>query len=119
EGDREKTYIRPVLLDVNPVRHRQSLQEQVFPVPRAIHESLLDVGKLKMMIEAGAGMGKTTFLKYCLEGLLQQEVHSVYPLPVYFHLGELPEGTGFAEFFDRGYRRMRDLILREQEELPD
>ena len=31
EGRRDKTYIPSVLLDTNPIRHRQSIQEQVFP----------------------------------------------------------------------------------------
>jgi len=30
EGPRAKSYVLPVLLDTNPIRHRQSIQEQVF-----------------------------------------------------------------------------------------
>ena len=33
EGPRNKKYVLPVLLDTNPIRHRQSIQEQVFPAP--------------------------------------------------------------------------------------
>ena len=37
KGKRGKYCITPVLLDMNPVHHRQSLQEQVFPAPRKIN----------------------------------------------------------------------------------
>ncbi len=62
----KRTLIPQVLLDVNPVMHRQSLLEQVFPAPRIINEDLLDVNLLKIMLDAESGMGKTTFLKMLL-----------------------------------------------------
>jgi len=119
EGKRSKNYILPVLLDNNPIHHRQSLQEQVFPSPRAINEDLLEVDQLKTMLMAGSGMGKTTYLKYYQETLLQREPHPVYPLPVYFHFGSLPEGTGFAGFYDSVYQEILDTVLLEREESPD
>ncbi|MDP7057130.1 MAG: SUMF1/EgtB/PvdO family nonheme iron enzyme [Nitrospinaceae bacterium] len=116
EGQRKKTYIPPVLLDTNPIRHRQSIQEQVFPAPRIIHEDLLMTDHMKIMLEAGCGMGKTIFLKYYQERLLEQEPHPVYPLPVFFNLSSLPEGTGIAQFMESVHREMLDVILTEAEE---
>ncbi|SVE28242.1 uncharacterized protein METZ01_LOCUS481096, partial [marine metagenome] len=69
EGRRDKTYIPPIMLDTNPIKHRQSIQEQVFPAPRIIHEDLLMTDHMKIMLEANCGMGKTTFLKYYQERL--------------------------------------------------
>jgi hypothetical protein len=48
----EDVYIEPVLLDMNPIVHRQSLQEQVFHNPREVTENLLDVKTSKVMLEA-------------------------------------------------------------------
>ena len=116
EGQRKKTYIPPVLLDTNPIRHRQSIQEQVFPAPRIIHEDLLMTDHMKIMLEAGCGMGKTIFLKYYQERLLEQEPHPVYPLPVFFSLSSLPEGTGIAQFMESVHREMLDVFCMEAEE---
>lgn len=118
EGRRKKTYIPPVLLDTNPIRHRQSIQEQVFPAPRIIHEDLLMTDHMKIMLTAGCGMGKTTFLKYYQERLLEQEPHPVYPLPVFFNLGSLSEDTGIKQFMESVHREMLDVILAEAEEDP-
>ncbi len=119
EGRGPNQYILPVLLDTNPILHRQSLQEQVFPSPRAINEDLLEVGKLKIHLEAPSGMGKTTFLKFYLETLLKKPAHPIYSLPIYYHLGALPRGTGFGEFFERTRREILDVVLLEKEESPE
>jgi len=116
DGSRDKSYVIPVLLDTNPVRHRQSIQEQVFPAPRIIHEDLLMTDHMKIMLEAGCGMGKTTFLKYYQEQLLQQIPHPVYPLPVYFNLGNLLEGEGITRFMESVHREMLDVVLIECQE---
>lgn len=116
DGSRDKSYVIPVLLDTNPIRHRQSIQEQVFPAPRIIHEDLLMTDHMKIMLEAGCGMGKTTFLKYYQEQLLQQIPHPVYPLPVYFNLGNLLEGEGIARFMESVHREMLDVVLIECQE---
>ena len=116
EGSRDKSYVLPVLLDTNPIRHRQSIQEQVFPAPRIIHEDLLMTDHMKIMLEAGCGMGKTTFLKYYQEQLLQQTPHPVYPLPVYFNLGNLSEGDGIKHFMESVHQEMLDIILTECKE---
>ena len=114
-----KSYIPPVLLDTNPIHHRQSLQEQVFPSYRAIHEDLLEVNSLKIMLQAELGMGKTTYLKSYQEKLLLGKIHPVYPLTLYFHLGFLPEGTGFAQFYELVYQEILKVVLLEQEEFPE
>ena len=119
EGPRNKTYVSPVLLDTNPIRHRQSIQEQVFPAPRIIHEDLMETDQMKIMLEADCGMGKTTFLKFYQERLLEQEAHPVYPLPVYFNLGSLPEETGITRFMESVHREIVEVILSEMEEDPD
>ena len=119
KGKRSKTLIPVVLLDVNPVMHRQSLLEQVFPAPRIINEGLLDVNRLKIMLDAESGMGKTTFLKCYLEALLQKPAHKIYSLPVYFHLGNLPEGGRFDQFRNGVNREIIDVVLLEQEDNPD
>ncbi len=119
EGKRSKNSIPRMLLDTNPIHHRQSLQEQVFPSPRAIHEDLLEVNELKTLLEAGSGMGKTTYLKSYQESLLLREPHPVYPLPVYFQLGSLPEGTGFAKFYESVTQEILDTVLLEREEFPE
>ena len=116
DGSRDKSYVIPVLLDTNPIRHRQSIQEQVFPAPRIIHEDLLMTDHMKIMLEAGCGMGKTTFLKYYQEQLLQQIPHPVYPLPVYFNLGNLLEGEGITRFMESVHREMLDVVLIECQE---
>ena len=116
DGSRDKSYVIPVLLDTNPIRHRQSIQEQVFPAPRIIHEDLLMTDHMKIMLEAGCGMGKTTFLKYYQEQLLQQIPHPVYPLPVYFNLGNLLEGEGITRFMESVHREMLDVVLIERQE---
>ncbi len=116
EGRRGKTYIPPVLLDTNPIRHRQSIQEQVFPAPRIIHEDLLMTDHMKIMLEADCGMGKTTFLRYYQERLFEQQPHPVYPLPVYFNLGYLPEDTGIAQFMELVHREMMNVILIDYQE---
>ena len=108
-----------VLLDINPVMHRQSLLERVFPAPRIINEDLLDVNLLKIMLDAGSGMGKTTFLKCYLETLLEKPAHKTYSLPVYFHLGNLPEGGRFDQFRHGVNREIIDVVLLEQEDNPD
>ena len=108
-----------VLLDINPVMHRQSLLERVFPAPRIINEDLLDVNLLKIMLDAGSGMGKTTFLKCYLETLLEKPAHKTYSLPVYFHLGNLPEGGRLDQFRHGVNREIIDVVLLEQEDNPD
>jgi hypothetical protein len=118
KGRRSKTLIPLVLLDVNPIMHRQSLLEQVFPAPRIISEDLLEVNRLKIMLDADSGMGKTTFLKHYLETLLQKPAHGVYCLPVYFHFGNLPEGGRFDLFRAAVNREIIDVVLLEQEEDP-
>ena len=115
----EDVYIEPVLLDMNPKEHRQSLHEQVFHNPREVTENLLDVGRSKVMLEAGSGMGKTTFLKVYQERLLQVEATLEYPLPVYFDLSQLPEGTGFQKFYPKLYRQIMEVVLLEQKEQPE
>ena len=119
EGSRDKKYVIPVLLDTNPIRHRQSIQEQVFPAPRIIHEDLLITDHMKIMLEAGCGMGKTTFLKYYQERLLQQKPHPVYPLPVYFDLSCLSEGEGITRFMESVHQEMLRVVLAEGEEDPE
>ncbi len=119
KGKRSKTLIPLVLLDVNPIMHRQSLLEQVFPAPRIINEDLLEVNRLKIMLDAGSGMGKTTFLKRYLETLLQRSAHKVYSLPVYFRFGNLPEGGRFDLFREAVNREIIDVVLLEQEDNPD
>ena len=69
EGSRNNSYVLPILLDTNPIRHRQSIQEQVFPAPRIIHEDLLMTDHMKIMLEADCGMGKTTFAQAVAEFL--------------------------------------------------
>ena len=115
----KRTLIPQVLLDVNPVMHRQSLLEQVFPAPRIINEDLLDVNLLKIMLDAESGMGKTTFLKCYLETLLKKPAHKIYSLPVYFHLGNLQEGARFDQLRNGVNREIIDVVLLEQEENPD
>ena len=115
----KRKLIPVVLLDVNPVMHRQSLLERVFPAPRIINEDLLDVNLLKIMLDAGSGMGKTTFLKCYLETLLEKPAHKTYSLPVYFHLGNLPEGGRFDQFRHGVNREIIDVVLLEQEDNPD
>ncbi|MCZ6541822.1 MAG: hypothetical protein O6704_09255, partial [Nitrospinae bacterium] len=73
KGRGNDVYIEPVLLDMNPKEHRQSLQEQVYHNPREITENLLGVRTSKVMLEADSGMGKTTFLKVYQERLLTPE----------------------------------------------
>jgi hypothetical protein len=119
KGRRSKTLIPLVLLDINPIMHRQSLLEQVFPAPRIINEDLLEVNRLKIMLDAESGMGKTTFLKHYLETLLQKSAHGVYCLPVYFHFGNLPEGGRFDLFREAVNREIIDVVLLEQEEDPE
>jgi len=118
EGRGKSHYIPPVLLDQNPVRFRQSLQDQVFPSPRAINEPLLDLGNGKVLLEAGSGMGKTTFMRVFLEALLREEPHPLYPLPVYFHLGALPKGTGMAHFLETFCQEVMHVVLLERVEDP-
>jgi hypothetical protein len=110
---RDKTYIPPTMLDTNPIRHRQSIQEQVFPAPRIIHEDLLMTDHMKIVLEADYGMGKTTFLKYYQERLLEQEPHPVYSIPLYFNLSLLPEGTGIAQFMESIHLRLHKESLDE------
>ena len=119
KGRGEEVYIEPVLLDMNPIVHRQSLQEQVFHNPREVTENLLDVKTSKVMLEADSGMGKTTFLQIYLERLLQAEATREYPMPVYFDLSQLPEGSGFHEFYPELYRQVMAVVLLEREEQPD
>jgi serine/threonine-protein kinase len=116
-GPRSKSCLQRDLLDRNPVDHRQSLLEQVFPTPRVIHEDLLEAQLLKVRFEAGAGMGKTTHLKRYQEVLLHGPAHPVYPLPVYFNLAGLEEGSGFGHFFDTVFQEMLDTVLEEREAL--
>ena len=119
KGRGEDVYIEPVLLDMNPIVHRQSLYEQVFHNPREGTENLLDVKTSKVMLEADSGMGKTTFLQVYLERLLQAEATREYPMPVYFDLSQLPEGSGFREFYPELYRQVMAVVLLEREEQPD
>ncbi|MFQ5481871.1 MAG: NACHT domain-containing protein, partial [Nitrospinaceae bacterium] len=117
-GREPSQYIHRVLLDMNPVHHRQSLQEQIFPNPRAVQEDLLEVGKNKLLLEAAAGMGKTIFLKVYQETRLAAPPAPAYPLTVYLDLGLLPPGTGFAEFYPMFFRHAAAMVLREKEEQP-
>ena len=119
KGRGEDVYIEPVLLDMNPIVHRQSLQEQVFHNPREVTENILDAKTSKVMLEADSGMGKTTFLLVYLERLLQAEMTREYPMPVYFDLSQLPEGSGFREFYPELYRQVMAVVLLEREEQPD
>ena len=119
KGKRSKTLIPVTLLDVNPVMHRQSLLEQVFPAPRKINEDLLDVDRLKIMLDAGSGMGKTIFLKRYQETLLQKPAHTIYSLPFYFHFGDLPDGGRFGAFREKVNREIIDVVLLEQADNPD
>ena len=112
-------YMEPVLLDLNPQDFRQSLQEQVFPNPRMIEENLLDVATPKVMLEANSGMGKTTFLKIFQERALLSPAPGEYPVPVYFDLSQLPEGSGFHQFFPIFYRQVLEVVLREKEQQED
>ena len=118
-GRDAENYIDPVFLDVNPVQFRQSLQEKIFPVPRVIREDLLDISPNKIMLEAGSGKGKTTFLKVYQERLLEMAHPGEYPLPVYFNLGRFPEGARFSRFFELFYRDIIDVVKMEIEEQPD
>ncbi|MEK9628813.1 MAG: SUMF1/EgtB/PvdO family nonheme iron enzyme [Nitrospinota bacterium] len=119
KGRRNKTLIPRVLLDTNPISHRQSLLEIVFPAPRHINEKLLDINSLKFMLDADSGMGKTTFLMRYLEELLDAPPHQIYSLPVYFHLGNVPEGGGFQSFIETVQDEIVSVILLEKEENPD
>ncbi len=119
KGRRNKTLIPLTLLDVNPIDHRQSLLEIVFPAPRKINENFLDLNSLKIMLDAGSGMGKTTFLMHYLEELLDKPAHQIYSLPIYFHLGNIPEGGGFQQFRESVNRQIIDVIFLEKEENPD
>ncbi len=119
KGKRNKTLIPQVLLDTNPVMHRQSLLEQVFPAPRKVNEDLLEVNRLKLMLDAESGMGKTTFLKCYQESQLQKPVHAIYSLPVYFHLGSLEDGGRIDQFRSRLNHEIIEVILLEQEDNPD
>jgi len=119
KGRGKKTLIPRVLLDINPIDHRQSLLEVVFPAPRRINEKLFDVNRLKFMLDADSGMGKTTFLMHYLEELLDAASHPIYSLPVYFHLGNVPEGAGFQQFCETVNKEIIDVILLEKEENPD
>jgi serine/threonine-protein kinase len=119
-GGRGKShYIYPVLLDVNSVDFRQGLQQRVFPVPRAINEDLLEVPQGKVMIEAGSGLGKTTFLKVYLETLLTSEPNPWFPLALYFHLGNLPEASGISRFYECVCKEVLAVILLEKNESPE
>jgi hypothetical protein len=118
-GKRSKSLIPFTLLDVNPVMYRQSLLEKVFPAPRNINEDLLELDRLKIMLDAKAGMGKTTFLKCYQETLLLKPVHQIYSLPVYFHLGNLPEGGRFDQFLQGMTQDIMDVVMLELEENPD
>ena len=111
KGRRKKNLIPRVLLDINPITHRQSLLEVVFPAPRIINENLLDVNSLKFMLDAGPGMGKTNFLMCYLEELLDSTTHQIYSLPIYFHLGNVPEGGGFQQFRETVNQEIIDVIL--------
>jgi len=119
KGNRRNILIPQILLDTNPVMHRQSLLEQVFPAPRKVNEDLLEVNRLKLMLDAQSGMGKTTFLKYYQEEQLQKPTHQVYSLPVYFHLGCLEEGARFDLFRKNLNREIIAVILLELEEDPE
>lgn len=112
-------YIYPVLLDVNSVEFRQSLQQRVFPVPRVVNEDLLEVSQGKVMLEAGSGIGKTTFLKVYQETLLSGEPNPWFPLAVYFHLGNLPEASGISRFYERLCGEILAVILLEKNENPE
>ena len=119
KGRRNKTLIPRILLDVNPIDHRQSLLEVVFPAPRHINEKLLDVNSLKFMLDADSGVGKTTFLMHYLEGLLDSPAHPIYSLPIYFHLGNVVEGGGFQQFQETVNQEIINVILLEKEENPE
>ncbi len=118
-GRGRSNYIKPVLLDINPANFRQSVQDKVFPVYREVDENLLDVSKEKVMLEAGAGMGKTAFLKVYEEAMLAGEPHPVYPMPIYFHLGALPDGTGFTQYFNFVCDQTLKVVLKEKVDDPD
>jgi len=118
-GRGRKSVLPRVLLDENPVQFRQSLQEQVFPTPRAINEEIWELGNGKIILEAPSGAGKTTYLHLLIESLLKEVPHPLYPVPVYFHLGDLPLGDGFAPLFEKVFETVRDIVMSEAEEDPD
>ncbi len=119
EGRTEETYINPILLDINPVDFRQSLQEKVFPSPRIIHENILEVSKNKVILEAPQGMGKTTFLKVSLEDLLKSSDQIDYPFPTYFDISQLKQETGFKQFYPLWLQQVSEVILLELNDQPE
>jgi formylglycine-generating enzyme len=118
QGRGRKSLLPRVLLDANPVVFRQSLQEMVFPTPRAINEAIWDLGNGKIILESPSGTGKTTYLHRLIESFLEEEPHPLYPVPVYFHLGSLPEGEGFGPLFEEIFKSIRDIVLTEIDDDP-
>ncbi len=116
----KKSYIPPIVLDRNPINFRQSLHDLVFPTPREVNEDLLELPNGRVMLQSGSGMGKTIFLKIYQEILLKEESSSQwFPLPVYFPLEELPEGTGLSFLLEKVFNIIVDLVLREQDSNPN
>ncbi len=115
----KKSYIPPIVLDRNPINFRQSLQDLVFPTPREVNEDLLELPNGRVMLQSGSGMGKTVFLKIYQEILLKEDSSSQwFPLPVYFPLEKLPEGSGLSFLLEKAFSVIVDFVLREQDSNP-
>ncbi|GEM_PF-394463 len=116
----KKCYIPPIVLDRNPINFRQSLQDLVFPTPREVNEDLLELPNGRVMLQSNSGMGKTIFLKIYQEILLNEDSSNQwFPIPVYFPLEKLPEGTGLSLLLENVFNVIVDLILRERDCNPD
>jgi hypothetical protein len=116
----KKTYIPQIVLDRNPINFRQSLHDLVFPIPREVNEDLLELPSGRVMLQSSSGMGKTVFIKIYQEVLLKEDSSSQwFPLPVYFPLEELPEGSGLSFLLEKFFNIIVDLIMREQESNPN
>ncbi len=116
----KKSYIPPIVLDRNPINFRQSLQDLVFPTPREVNEDLLELPNGRVMLQSASGMGKTIFLKIYQEILLKEDSSSQwFPLPVYFPLEELPEGSGLSFLLEKVFDIIVDLVMREQDSDPN
>jgi hypothetical protein len=116
----KKSYIPPIVLDRNPINFRQSLHDLVFPIPREVNEDLLELPNGRVMLQSSSGMGKTIFLKIYQEVLLKEDSSSQwFPLPVYFPLEDLPEGSGLSFLLEKTFNIIVDLVMREQESNPN
>ncbi len=112
----KKYYVPPIVLDRNAINFRQSLYDLVFPKPREVNEDLLELPNGRVMLQDGSGMGKTTFLKVYQEVLLKEESRNQwFPLPIYFPLENLPDGTGLTLLLENVFQIVVDLVLLEEE----